>query len=117
MKSGWWILAALVLIAQAGAQEPTKQPKLLRVCLGSGSVEYDSDGSLARLQEHLEKNYPVECTRAFRKADDDLPGLESLDKCDVMLLFTRRLKLEGAQLERIKKHCLAGKPIVGVRTA
>ncbi len=33
------------------------------------------------------------------------------------MLFTRRLKLEGDQLDRIKKYCLSGKPLVGIRTA
>ena len=89
----------------------------LRVCLVSGSLEYDSDGSLNKLQKHLEKNYAVECSRAFIKTESDLPGLENLDTCDVMLLFTRRLKIAGEQLERVKKYCLAGKPIVGIRTA
>ena len=92
-------------------------PKPLRVCLVSGSLEYDSDTSLGKLQKHLEKNYLVECSRAFIKTESDLPGLENLDKCDVMLLFTRRLKISGEQLEQVKKYCLAGKPIVGIRTA
>ena len=34
-----------------------------------------------------------------------------------MLLFTRRLKLSGDDLERIKSYCQSGRPIVGVRTA
>src|SRR5437868_5789138 len=34
-----------------------------------------------------------------------------------MVLFTRRLTIDGPQLERIKKYCLSGKPIVGIRTA
>jgi type 1 glutamine amidotransferase len=46
-----------------------------------------------------------------------VPGLENLDTCDVLLIFTRRLKIDGKQLERIKKYCDAGRPIVGVRTA
>src|SRR5262249_29400775 len=46
-----------------------------------------------------------------------LPGLESLDTCDVMLLFTRRLTIKGEQLERVKKYCTSGKPVVAVRTA
>jgi putative membrane-bound dehydrogenase-like protein len=90
---------------------------LLTVCLVSGSQEYDSDASLAAFQKYLESNYPVRCTRAFRKADDDLPGLENLQTCDVMLLFTRRLTISGQQLERVKKYCRSGKPIVAVRTA
>src|SRR5262249_6047169 len=94
-----------------------KDRKLLRVCLVSGSLEYDSDGSLAAFQKYLEKNYPVKCSRAFRKSDDDLPGLENLETCDVMLLFTRRLTITGKQLETVKKYCQSGKPIVAVRTA
>src|SRR5262249_40928741 len=98
-------------------QQARKGDKLLKVCLVSGSVEYESDRSLATFQEFLEKNYPVQCSRAFRKSDDDLPGLENLGTCDVMLLFTRRLTIKGEQLERVKKYCTSGRPIVAVRTA
>jgi putative membrane-bound dehydrogenase-like protein len=94
-----------------------KNEKRLKVCLVSGSLEYDSDGSLAAFQKYLEENYPVVCTRAFRKTDDDLPGLDNLETCDVMLLFTRRLTIKGEQLDRLRAYCKAGKPIVAVRTA
>lgn len=103
-----------VVLATAPADEEAKP---LRVCLVSGSLEYDSDTSLDKFQKHVEKNYLVECSRAFIKTESDLPGLENLDTCDVMLLYTRRLKITGEQLERVKKYCLAGKPIVGIRTA
>lgn len=106
------LLVVCSLTELAAAQE-----KPLRVCLVSGSLEYDSDGSLNKFQKHLEKNYVALCSRAFIKTESDLPGLENLDTCDVMLLFTRRLKITGEQLERVKKYCLAGKPIVGIRTA
>jgi putative membrane-bound dehydrogenase-like protein len=89
----------------------------LKVCLVSGALEYNSDASLAAFQDFLEKHYNVRCTRAFRKSDTDLPGLENLETCDVMLLFTRRLQITGGQLERVKKYCRSGKPIVAVRTA
>ena len=46
-----------------------------------------------------------------------LQGLENLESCDVALLFTRRLTIKGEQLERVKKYCQSGKPIVAVRTA
>jgi putative heme-binding domain-containing protein len=106
-----------------GAQEAgpatsaKKQNAFLKVCLVSGSLEYRSDDSLAGFQKYLEEHYPIRCTRAFRKADDDLPGLENLETCDVMLLFTRRLTISGEQLERVKKYCQSGKSIVAVRTA
>jgi type 1 glutamine amidotransferase len=34
-----------------------------------------------------------------------------------MLLFTKRLEIPSDQLELVKKYCLAGRPIVGLRTA
>src|SRR5262249_42530935 len=101
----------------AGIAKAESAPKVLTVCLVSGSLEDKSDETLAAFQKYLEATYPVRCTRAFRKTDEDLPGLENLDDCDVMLLFTRRLNLRGEQLERFKKYCLSGRPIVGVRTA
>lgn len=108
-----------------GGEEPKKDPpklnglkdKKLKVLLISGSVEYKSDDTLPIFQKHLEANYPVECIRAFRKTDEDLPGLEALETCDVAVFFTRRLKITGDQLERVKKYATSGKPIVAIRTA
>lgn len=108
------VIASYLGLNVADAGDKTKP---LRVCLVSGSLEYDSDGSLNKFQKHLEKHYVAECSRAFIKSEKDLPGLENLDTCDVMLLYTRRLKISGEQLERVKKYCLSGKPIVGIRTA
>lgn len=98
-------------LSWAGSKEP------LKVCLVSGSVEYRSDESLAEYQKYLESNHPVRCSRAFRKTDTELPGLESLATSDVMILFTRRLKIDGEPLELVKRYCMSGKPIVGIRTA
>jgi type 1 glutamine amidotransferase len=115
-------MALLTLVISTANPQPAAgdkgEPKrVIKVCLVSGSLEYESDKSLATLQTYLEKTGQVKCYRAFRKSDADVPGLEKLDECDVMVLFTRRLKLEGDQLERIKNYCLAGKPVVGIRTA
>jgi putative heme-binding domain-containing protein len=104
--------------APAPAKTAVKKAKApLKVCLVSGALEYDSDRSLAKLQDYLEKRYNVKCSRAFRKTDSELPGLENLDTCDVMVLFTRRLTISGEALERVKKYCQSGKPIVAMRTA
>ena len=97
---------------------PAQDAKGLRACLVSGSLEYESNKTMPILQARLEKKGIV-CSRAFLEGKDEtrLPGLENLDKADVMVLFTRRLKLSGDDLDRFKKYCLAGKPIVGIRTA
>ena len=88
----------------------------LRVVFISGSAEYESDKTMPILKKYLQSKYPSVITMVSAKKDD-LPGLESLERCDVAVLFTRRLKLEGDQLERIKKYCTSGKPLVGIRTA
>ena len=62
------------------AGDDTRAP--VKLCLVSGSLEYKSDESLARLEEYLEGRYPVKCSRAFRRATDDLPGLENLEQSD-----------------------------------
>ena len=103
-----WIISAT--ISAAGTP--------LKVCLVSASAEYKSDESLAAFQEHLERNFNAICTRAFgRDKGNDLPGLETLDSADVMVLFTRRVILGPEQMARVRKFLDAGKPLVGIRTA
>jgi len=83
----------------------------------SGSGEYKSDESLPAFARRLEAAFNVKATVLQAQGENEIPGLEALDACDVMLLFTRRIKLGGDQLERFRKYCLAGRPIVGIRTA
>jgi type 1 glutamine amidotransferase len=112
-----FLIVPSLLLAQGPKTADSPAAKRLKVLLISGSLEYKSDETLAGLQKHLEANYPVECSRAFRKTDDNLPGLEALETCDVAVFFTRRLTIKGEQLERVKKYAQAGKPIVAIRTA
>src|SRR3954468_19963133 len=93
------------------------EDKALKLCLVSGSEEYKSNETLAAFQEFVERKYPVKCSRAFWKSKTELPGLNALASCDVMLLFTKRLDIPSDQLELVKKYCLSGRPIVGLRTA
>ncbi|RJP21219.1 MAG: ThuA domain-containing protein [Candidatus Omnitrophota bacterium] len=111
------VLGGIVLKGMGFAEEQAAAPVPLKICMLSGSVEYQSDVILPILIEYMKKSYAVDCTLLVWKEDNDLPGLEALSTCDVMLLFTRRLTIEGEQLERVKDYCLSGKPIVGIRTA
>ena len=118
LVTGFALLVAALASGTNNGGEKNKPGRAgLVVCLVSGSAEYNSDASLAKLQDHLEKNHEMKCICVFAKSETDLPGLENLERCDVAVLFTRRLKLEGDQLARIKKYCLSGKPLVGIRTA
>jgi type 1 glutamine amidotransferase len=123
-RPGWitmlfGVAAAAALGGDSSYAHAADDGQPLSVCLVSGSLEYKSNETLAEFQTFLEANYPIKCTRAFIVGEDEahLPGLEQLEDCDVMLLFTRRLKLSGEELARIKNYCTSGRPIVGVRTA
>jgi len=107
---GVWLWACVA--ARGGAVAPP-----LRVVMLSGSGEYRSAESLPAFAKLLEENFNVKATVLQAKGDKEIPGLEALDGADVLVLFTRRIKLEGEQLERLKRFCLSGKPIVGIRTA
>ena len=92
-------------------------PAPLRLCMISGSFEYDSERSLAIFQEYLEREHPVAATLIVFESEDDDQSLAALDGTDVMLVFTRRLNTSGAELARLKAYCARGGPVVGVRTA
>jgi putative heme-binding domain-containing protein len=81
------------------------EKKKLTVALVSGSFEYKSDDSLAVLKKYLEATSAVECVLISAKAEKDvaLAGLDQLEKCDAVVLFTRRLQTEGESLEFVKK--------------
>ncbi len=93
------------------------EPPKLKVVLLSGSQEYDSDTSLARLKTHLESHYAVSCTLLKAEGTSKLDGLEALGNCDLTLFFTRRLTLDDASIAKIKAYVKSGKPIVAIRTA
>ena len=116
------LLAGLMMAALAGAAARGEEggPKIppLKVCMLSGSAEYKSDESLGEFKPWLEANYNVACTLLFGKdSSASMPGIEALDASDLMFVFMRRIKLAPDPLAHVKKHCQAGKPVVGLRTA
>ena len=92
--------------------------KRLNVCMISGSFEYDSEKSLRFFQNYLAENYPlIETKLIVYQDEDDDPSLKILEMTDVVVLFTRRIRITGENLKRIQDYCQAGKPIMGIRTA
>jgi putative membrane-bound dehydrogenase-like protein len=112
------LFAYLQAPAPPPAAPPTPAPtKRLTVCLVSGSFEYESDKSLAVLGKYLERHHGMQVTWAKAPNENEIQGLENLDTCDVAVLFTRRLRITGEALERVKKFARSGKPLVALRTA
>jgi type 1 glutamine amidotransferase len=89
----------------------------LKLCMLSGSFEYDSEPSLKIFRDYIETHHSVESTLIIYQSEDDDQSLAALEDTDVLLVFTRRLNTAGENLERFKTYCTQGKPIVGIRTA
>ncbi len=116
MRNHWiptlFVFSALITPSQAFDTPP------LKVCIVSGSFEYNSDESLKPFSEFLERECNTKVTFLSANGEwENLPGLEALETCDVALFYTRRLRITGEQLELVKRYCLSGKPIVALRTA
>ena len=101
------------------ARRNRKTRKKLKTCLVSGSFEYKSDESLDGVSEIPQKRTSRSSDARLREdgKDKKARGVENLEKCDVAIFFTRRLKIDGDALDAVKRYVKSGKPIVGIRTA
>lgn len=107
------IASGLVLSLSAAAAD-----RPMRVAMYSGSAEYKSKDSLDSFAKLLTKNYNCQCTvYEVEEKGTTLNGIEGLETADVVIFFTRRVKLSDDQLDKVRKFVASGKGIVGVRTA
>lgn len=86
----------------------------------SGEYEYKSKETLPVFARELAKKYDVKTVMLARPEDpkrETIPGLEALDKADLVVLFIRRMTLPETELQKFKKYVESGKPVVGIRTA
>ena len=104
--------------AHVTAQDKPAADARLAIHMISGSREYKSQPSLEEFAQHLEENYNVTVTASWgHDGIKELENLDALKKAELMIVFARRMKLSDEQMEIIRGHWLAGKPIVGIRTA
>ena len=97
------------------------------VVLVSGDDEYRSEEALPQLARILSKRHGFRCTVLFAidprdgtvapEQKDNIPGLEALDRADLMILFTRFRDLPDDQMKHIADYVNSGKPMVAIRTA
>ncbi len=105
------------------------------VVLIAGDQEYRSEYSMPMVAKLLSRHHGFRCTVLFSVNKDgdvdptqktrsedktvthDIPGLEHLDTCDLLILLTRHLSLPPDQLQHFYDYLDSGKPFIGVRTA
>jgi Trehalose utilisation len=105
------------------------------IILIAADQEYRSEYSMPMLAKLLSRHHGFHCTVLFslnqnnevdptqkirwedKSVTHNIPGLEHLEKCDLMILFSRLITLPPAQLQHIYDYLDSGKPIIGIRTA
>jgi hypothetical protein len=98
-----------------------------RVVLVSGDEEYRSEELLPQLGKILAVHHGFSCTVLFaiNKATgeidpvvtDNIPGLETLEKADLLIIATRFRNLPDEQMKFVDAYLESGKPVIGLRTA
>jgi len=93
----------------------------------TGDEEYRSEEAMPLMGKILAKHHGFKCTVLFAinketggidpDTLDNIPGLESLETADLMVLFTRFRELPDEQMKYIVDYTNSGKPIIGIRTA
>ncbi len=105
------------------------------IILIAADQEYRSEYALPMLAKILAEHHGFYCTVLFSLNENDdvdptkkirwedktvvhnVPGMEYLDHCDLVILFSRLISLPPEQLEPIYRYLDSGKPIIGIRTA
>ena len=106
-----FIAVALAVCSVVAAADP------VRVFMLSGSDEYGSKKYLELWKEKLEKTGAYACEVLHSPKVSSLPLAEKLASAQVFVTYTHRFRLDEATLKPIKDWCLAGKPVIGLRTA
>lgn len=99
-----------------------------KIVLVSGDEEYRSEEALPQLAKILSGKHGFECKVLFAQDPAmpgvidpnyvaNIPGLESLEEADLVILFTRFRALPVDQMVHIENYLNNGKPILGIRTA
>ena len=98
-----------------------------RVVFVTGDDEYRSEESMPMIARILARHHGFDCTVLFAinpqtgnidpDTHDNIPGLEALDRADLMVIFTRFRALPEGQMRHVLTYINAGKPVIGIRTA
>ncbi len=132
------LFLGLALVSPAVAAETAEKPWVVyegfegpgngkHVVLVSGDEEYRSEEALPQLAKILAKHHGFKCTVLFAidpkdgtinpKVTTNIPGLEALQKADLMIIATRFRNLPDEQMKYVVDYVQSGKPVIGLRTA
>src|SRR5581483_4368864 len=96
------------------------------VLVAGDDAEYHSEEALPQLAKILATHHGFKCTVLFSinpsdgtidpGAKGNIPGLEALDKADLLILFVRWRDLPDDQMKHFVDYFNSGRPILAIRT-
>lgn len=134
----WWALIVLAVVSYLGGFAAAEErwiefkgqsgPGLGKhIVLVTGDEEYRSEESMPMLAKILAVHHGFTCTVLFAIDEtngqinplvlDNIPGLEALEKADLMVMFLRFRELPDEQMKYIIDYTNSGRPIIGLRTS
>jgi hypothetical protein len=111
------LFACLVLALPSNAAESGARIVIMAV---EDPNNYDAVNSMRDFAdgELRELGHQVDLLEGNQALPTDFPGLvPAVREADLLIVFVRRATLPAAQLDAIRKHLAAGKPLLGIRTA
>lgn len=97
------------------------------IVLVSGDEEYRSEESLPMLGKILAKHHGFRCTVLFAMDPEtgvidpdnqrNIPGLQTLQSADLMIIHTRFRDLPDEQMRHFDDYIRSGRPVIGIRAA
>ena len=117
-----WAAFAFLCAGMSGrhalADKPRDQDRRPHVVLIIAEDEYETDKTLPVFaSKYLAKDFRVTTVLSDPQDRNDLPGLETVDQADLILVSVRRRAPSHGQLNAVRRFVAAGKPVIGIRTA
>ncbi len=137
-NTGLWLIVLTALICSLSSFAKADDPWIVyegkegpgkgkHIVFVTGDEEYRSEDSMPQLAKILAVHHGFKCTVLFAvnketgeidpQTVDNIPGLEALEKADLMVMFLRFRELPDEQMKYIIDYTNSGKPIVGLRTS
>ena len=105
----------LAVVAQFGASPAAAADIVFLI----GEKEYDTRETLPTWAADWLEPAGHRCTfvHALREQPSRFPGAAAIDTADLLVVSVRRRAMTKADLDRVRAHIAAGKPVIGVRTS
>ena len=113
-------IAIALLAGTCQAADTSRGPAGIVFLVNDEPDNYEAARTIPRFAESLRAARGHECTVIQGRLPLEqlhFPGLEAVEKADLLVVFFRRSALATGQLGIIRRHLAAGKPLVGIRTA